>query len=113
MFKPHSGNDLSKTSLSKIPIFRSKFNSSSALGQNCNQNENIYPGAGEKFLENKFRKECKVAPIVQSVKPSPDKPVVENIDKNYNCFLASEYADDIYKYLREVEVITFLPISYE
>lgn len=63
-------------------------------------------------MVNKFRKECKVAPIAQSTKPSPDKPVIENIDKNYNCFLASEYADDIYKYLREVEVIIISPFSY-
>lgn len=57
-------------------------------------------------LVSKFRKECKVAPIVQ--KPSSNKPVIENIDKNYNCFLLSEYAEDIYKYLREVEVSPFL-----
>ncbi|XP_017488877.1 PREDICTED: G2/mitotic-specific cyclin-B2-like, partial [Rhagoletis zephyria] len=67
-----------------------------AVKQKENQKENNVPGSTA--FVSKFRKECKV-----SEKPPAVKQVIENIDKDYNCYLLSDYAADIYKYLRELE----------
>lgn len=97
--------------LSKIPIFRHKYSSSTL--EHKDQKENHVPG--NVAFVNKFRKECNVSEKPSTTKPTTIKPVIENIDKDYNCYLLSDYAADIYKYLREVEVellITTLVLSF-
>ncbi|KAF7492612.1 G2/mitotic-specific cyclin-B, partial [Sarcoptes scabiei] len=78
---------------SKIPVLKARIG--------CQENvENV-----NKISKNVPLKSCK--PVINN-KPIETKlklkPVIENIDNESNCFLLSEYAPEIYRYLHSLEV---------
>ena len=80
-----------KPSFSKIPVLRSRIFT-------AGQKENKIPVEALQSGKLGIAK-----PEIPLVKVEP-KPVIENIDNDSNCFLLSEYAPEIYQYLRQVEV---------
>ena len=82
----------STVAMSKIPIFsRSRIP--------LNNQENIISDLLQKQQQQQQQLKKK-----EGVEKQQAKPMVENIDKDTNCFLLSEYAQEIYQYLRQLEV---------
>ncbi|KAI2798610.1 G2/mitotic-specific cyclin-B2 [Blomia tropicalis] len=87
---------ISSVRCSKIPVLSTR----SRLQSN-QQKENICIKNDLKTIEALFQTKSQRALAAKqaTLKPKP----IENIDNDSNCFLLSQYAPEIYKYLREVE----------